>query len=331
MQGGTDRYVIGIDVGGTKIACGLFDKNKRLIAERRSSSNPDLPPETFFEGLIGEIQKLLDENSINREHLQGIGLAMPSFILFEKGHIIKTSNLVRIQDFPARTYLSREFEGIPIVLDNDAHVAALAEHRMGAGRGFSHMLYCPVSTGISSAMIIDGKLFRGSYGWSGESGHMIATPGQGILCGCGNRGCYMSWCSGSMIVKHIRLWIEGGEKTLMTSLAGGAEKITCQHMEKAYEQGDPLAVRALNQMVSYLGLWFFNLYVTLNINCFVLGGGLLNLGDKLLGPVRQIFDEYNHQGPMPPDMPVYFKTAELGGHVGIVGAAELIFSEFPSE
>jgi glucokinase len=117
----------------------------------------------------------------------------------------------------------------------------------------------------------------------------------------------------------------------MTSLAGGAEKITCQHMEKAYEQGDPLAVRALNQMVSYLGLWFFNLYVTFNINCFVLGGGLLNLGDKLLGPVRQIFDEYNSQGTMSPDLPVYFKTAELGGQVGIVGAAELIFSEFLSE
>ncbi|MDR2029100.1 MAG: ROK family protein [Treponema sp.] len=326
-----ERYVIGIDVGGTKIACGLFDKDRRLMAERRAPSDPELPPEAFFEGLAGEIQNILDENSITQGQIRGIGLAMPSFILFDKGHIIKTSNLVNIRDFPARAYLSRKFEGIPIVLDNDAHVAALAEHRMGAGRGFSDMLYCPVSTGISSAMIIDGKLFRGSYGWSGESGHMIATPGQGLLCGCGNRGCYMSWCSGSMIVKHIRLWIEAGEKTLMSSLAGGAENITCQHLEEACDQGDALAVRALNQMVSYMGLWFFNLYVTFNINCFVLGGGLLNLGDKLLGPVRRIFDEYNHQGTRSPDMPVYFKTAELGGHVGVVGAAELIFDEFPGE
>jgi glucokinase len=321
------RYVVGIDVGGTKIACGLFDQDKRLIAERRSSSDPALPPEAFFDGLTGEIQALLDEATLKREHIRGIGLAMPSFVLFEKGHIIKTSNLVKIRDFPARTCLSQKFGGIPIILDNDAHAAALAEHRMGAGRGFDHILYCPVSTGISSAMIINGKLFRGSYGWSGESGHMIATPGEGLLCGCGNRGCYMSWCSGSMIVRHIRLWIEGGEKTLMTSLAGGAEKITCHHLEEAYDQGDPLAIRALNQMAAYLGLWFFNLYLTFNINCFVLGGGLLKLGDRLLGPVRRIFDEYNCQGAIPPDLPVYFKTAELGDQAGMIGAAELIFSE----
>jgi glucokinase len=84
-------------------------------------------------------------------------------------------------------------------------------------------------------------------------------------------------------------------------------------------------------MASYLGLWFFNLYLTFNINCFVLGGGLLKLGDRLLGPVRRIFDEYNRQGGLPLDLPVYFKTAELGDQVGVIGAAELIFSEFFSE
>jgi glucokinase len=317
-----DRYVIGIDVGGTKIACGLFDTNRGLVAERRASSNPELPPQAFFDELIGEIRALLTGVSVNREQIRGIGLAMPSFILFEKGHIIKTSNLVNIRDFPGRDYLAQAFKDIPIILDNDAHVAALAEHRLGAGRGFDHMVYCPVSTGISSAMIIDGKLFRGSYGWSGESGHMIVTPGEGILCGCGNRGCYMSWCSGSMIVKHIRRWIEAGEETLMTTLAGGAENITGRHLEEACDQGDPLAIRALNQMAAYMGLWFFNLYVTFNINCFVLGGGLLKLGERLFGPVRRIFDEYNHN-----ELPVYFKNAELGDRTGIIGAAELIFSE----
>jgi glucokinase len=259
---------MGIDVGGTKIAYGLFDENKRLLSERRSVSNPDLSPEAFFDSMMNEIRKFMDDESINRDRLRGIGLAMPSFILFEKGHIVKTSNLVKIHDFPARAYISEKFCGIPIILDNDAHVAALAEHSMGAGQGFEHMLYCPVSTGIAAAMIINGKLFRGSYGWAGEGGHMIATPGEGILCGCGNRGCYMSWCSGSMIVKHIQNWIGQGEKTIMTDLAGGAENITCHHLEMAHDQGDALALRALDQMSRYLGLWFFNLYVSLNINCF---------------------------------------------------------------
>jgi glucokinase len=321
-----DRYIIGVDVGGTKIACGLFDEGGNVITERRFPSDSNLEPEEFFDILAGEIQGLLDTEGAPREKLRGIGLGMPSFIIFEKGYIIKTSNLVKIQDFPARDYLARRFRGIPIVLDNDARAAALAESRLGAGRGFPHMLYCPVSTGISSAMVIDGKLFRGSHGCSGESGHMIVSPGEGLLCGCGNRGCYMSWCSGSMIVKHIRQWIESGEETIMTELAGNAENIDCRHLEEAWTRGDALAVRALNQMSRYLGLWFFNLYVTLNINCFVLGGGLVNMGEKLLGPARRIFDEYNGAGSSS-DIPVYFKTAELGDQAGIIGAAGLVMGE----
>jgi glucokinase len=178
-------------------------------------------------------------------------------------------------------------------------------------------------------MIINGKIFRGRYGWSGESGHMIVTPGEGLECGCGNRGCIMSWCSGSMIVKHINNWIAAGEKTCMTDMAGGAENITCFHLEEAYRQGDPLAIRAIEQMAAFLGLWTYNLYVTLNINCFVFGGGLLKMGRNLihgsntaslLDRMKDIFDGYNKN-----DMPVYFKEAELGDDFGIIGAAELLF------
>jgi glucokinase len=318
-------YVAGIDVGGTKIACGLFDEGKNLVAQRRCPSDPGLEPEAFFDGLLRELRALLEEQALDPGQLRGIGLGMPSFILFEQGYIVKTSNLVKLRDFPAKAYLTEKFPAVPFVLDNDAHVAALAENRFGAGRGFKNMLYCPISTGISSGIIINGKIFRGTYGWAGETGHMIATPGEGLVCGCGNQGCFMSWCSGSMIIKHVRNWIAQGEKTLMTELAGSPEAIDCLHLEAAYDRGDPLAMRALDQMARYLGQWFFNLYVTFNIDCFVLGGGLLNMGEKLLGPVRRIFDSYNRN-----DMPVYFKPAQLADRFGMIGAAELIFEEYGS-
>ncbi|MDR2495476.1 MAG: ROK family protein [Spirochaetaceae bacterium] len=320
-KGEKRKMVIGIDVGGTKTALGLFDENRRLVAERRGASDPALPPEAFFDGLIEEIKLLADQGGAALSQVRGVGLGMPSFILFEKGHIVKTSNLVKLRDFPARAYLADRL-GVPVVLDNDSHAAALAEHRSGAGRGHENMVYCAVSTGISSGFIIGGKLFRGSYGWAGESGHMIVTPDEGILCGCGNRGCLMSWCSGSMIVKHIRKWLEEGETSLMTELAGGAARIDCSHLEAAYDGGDALAARALSQMARYLGIWFFNLYSALNINCFVLGGGLLNMGEKLLLPVRREFDRYNRS-----EMPVYFKEAELKDRFGIIGAAELFSHE----
>jgi glucokinase len=331
------RFVIGIDIGGTKTACALVDENRVLSGARSFPSDPELDGERFFDRVAEEAGTLLAGQGFDcsgkrpegaeggAAEIAGAGVGAPSFILYDEGYIIKTSNLVKIRDFPARDYLSKKL-GFPVVIDNDARAAALAEYRHGAGRGFDNMLYCPVSSGISSAMLIGGKLFRGSYGWAGETGHMIATPGEGVECGCGNRGCYMSWCSGLMIVKHIKQWIDAGGQTIMTSLAGGRDRIDSIILEKAYDSGDPMAIRAVDQMTRWLGLWFFNLYVSLNINCFVLGGGLVKMGEKLLGPVRRVFDQYNHD-----ERPVYFKTAALETNCGTIGAAELAWDAVPAK
>ena len=320
-----EQFTIGIDVGGTKTAYGVFngqrnlDLNGRLVRRQSHPSQANCPPEAFFDQIAENVRELMSVCQISKENVLGIGLGMPSFILYDEGYIVKTSNLVKIKDFPARSFLSQKLNGIPVILDNDARAAGMAELRYGAGRGFDTMFFCPVSTGISSSLFIKGKPFRGTYGWAGESGHMIATPGEGIECGCGNRGCFMSWCSGSMIVQHIKKWIGNGEQTIMIELAGGMDNIDSIILEKAYDEGDAMAIKAFNQMTHWLGVWFFNLYVFCNVNCFVLGGGLVNMGEKLLSPVRVIFDELNHD-----ERPVYFKTAECGENCGIIGAAELV-------
>ena len=316
-QGGTYKFTLGIDVGGTKTAYGLFDEDKKLLGRTEHRSDVSAAPEDFFDNIAFNVGELLSQCKISGEESIGIGLAMPSFILYEKGYIVKTSNLPKIKDFPARDYLSKKL-GLPVVLDNDARAAGIAEYRHGAGRGFDKMFYCPISTGISSALIIEGVPFRGSYGWAGESGHMIATPGEGLLCGCGNRGCYMSWCSGSMIVRHIAKWIEAGEKTVMTELAKDNE-IDSFILERAYDMGDPMAEKALKQMIHYLALWFYNLYVSFNVNCYVLGGGLVKMGEKLLTPIEKLFHDFNQD-----EHTVHFKTALCGENTGILGAAELL-------
>ena len=316
-----EKYTIGIDVGGTKTAYGVFDGQKNLIRGLNHPSNSGLSPEDFFEEIAANVKGLMAACRLSSENLLGAGLGMPSFIIYDEGYIIKTSNLVKIKDFPARSWLSKKLDGIRVVLDNDARAAGLAECRYGAGRGFDKVFFCPLSTGISSSLFIGGKPFRGSYGWAGESGHMIATPGEGIECGCGNRGCYMSWCSGSMIVQHIKNWIAAGEHTIMTELAGGPGAIDSIVLERAYDRGDPMAVKAFNQMTHWLGVWFFNLYVSYNVNCFVVGGGLVKMGDKLLKPIRAVFDSYNRD-----DHDVYFKIAECGENCGVLGASELVIS-----
>jgi glucokinase len=324
-----EQFTISIDVGGTKTAYGLLDGQKQIIRRMTHLSNAACSPEVFFDQIIGNIRELMAAHHIDREHLRGIGIGMPSFILFEEGRIVKTTNLTNIRDFPARAYLMKKLDGIRVIIDNDSHTGAIAEHRHGAGRGFENMLYCAVSTGISTGIIINGNIFRGSYGWAGESGHMIVSPDDGVECGCGNRGCLMSWCSGSMIIRHIKKWIEAGEQSRITEFAGGGE-LNCNHLAMAYNAGDALAYRAIAQMVQYLGIWAYNLYITLNINCFVFGGGLLKLFRELTGngkaggllnAMKEVFDGYNKDS----SMPVYFKEVELGDDFGIIGAAELLF------
>ncbi|MDR0838972.1 MAG: ROK family protein, partial [Oscillospiraceae bacterium] len=264
------RYTIGIDVGGTKTALGLFD-GAMLLTQSRRPSDVSLPPEEFFDALLADVAKILADAGAAPDELRGVGVALPSFLRQPEGYILKTANLPLLREFPAREYLANRLHGVKIAVGNDNHAAALAEHRHGAGRGHDNMLYCLMSTGIASGIIIDGRLFRGDYGFSGESGHMIVTPGEGPLCGCGNRGCLSAYASAALIPEHLRSRVARGEATSLT------EPYSMEQIADAYTRGDALAVRALDQMTRYMAVWLYNLYVTLNIRCFVFGGGLLNM------------------------------------------------------
>ncbi len=317
-------YYLGIDVGGTKIAYGLFDAEKRLVAKMKTPTNTSLSAEDFFDALCGEIDTFLNGQRVRLEEVEGIGIGMPSFILFDKGYVVKTASIPNIHHFPLRDYLHKKLGNtIRIVVDNDGNTGALAEFLHGAGRGHDHMVFCLVSTGIGSSIIINRSLFRGSYGWAGESGHTLVVPGHSeIQCGCNNAGCLNSLCSGKMIMNYVKQWIGEGEQTVLPDLAGGVDRINAEHLSRAYEMGDAMAIKAVEQMAEYMAVWLYNLYLVLNINCFVFSGGLLAMWDKLFGRIRERFDEYNKSEG---EYPVYFYKTELGSDTGILGAMELLF------
>ncbi len=310
-----------VDLGGTKTAIAVFDGDKVIIAQDKIMTDKELPPEELFLRIIHALEELIEQSGHGITELAGVGIGIPGMVNSKLGEISLIAMLPKLNKFPVADFIESKLPGVRVVIGNDSHSAALAEYRHGAGRGFEHMVYCPVSTGFASGIIIDGKLFTGSDGASGESGHTIVTPGAGIECGCGNTGCICSYASGAMIVRHINKWIEAGEKSIMLDLAGGdPHKITAHHIEEAYKQGDKMAEKALDQMGKYIGIWIFNLYLTLNINCIVFGGGLIKMGDMLFDRVRAAFDSYRQT-----DMPVYFKFAELGQDAGVIGAMELLF------
>lgn len=178
-----------------------------------------------------------------------------------------------------------------------------------------HMVYVAVSTGIGSGLIINGEVFRGSYGWAGECGHMLATPGEGILCGCQNRGCFMSYVGGRYVPTHLKIRMLEGAGSWME----GITDLNCEHLLAAARRKDPLAEEMLQNMAHYIGVCLYNIYQLLNINTFVFGGGLTNFGSLLFDRVRAEFDSCDKIG-----MPVEFRFAELRKDFGIIGAAELV-------
>ncbi len=311
-----DQYVIGIDAGGTKVAYGLFDGGGKLIDRARHLSDTSADGPAFADTIINNIESLLDKNKIPRDRFLGAGVCMPSFIIYDKGYVLLTSALPKIKNFPMRDYLEARLN-TRIVLDNDSNAAAIAEYRRGVGRGLRHMVYITIGTGLGSGIIIDGKLFHGSYGSAGECGHMIATPGVGTMCGCENAGCYMSYSSGRFFPENVQRLLDEGVKSVLTG-----ETADGFHILEAYRKGDALAARIIDQTAEYAGLCVFNVYQVLNIDTFVFGGGLTNFGEALIGRIRQTFERYNHIA-----LPVHFKTAELKEDFGIIGAAEFILEK----
>lgn len=314
---------LGIDIGGTKTAYGLFDESRTLLKREQTPTDMDADGPAFFSHVADRVRVFMEEARSLGGSLEGIGIGITGFVDFERGALTRSASLPKLNYFGVVDYLKSTLHtDIPIVMDNDCHCGALAEYRHGAGRGHRHMLYCPVSTGISTGIIIDGKLFRGSNGASGESGHTLSGV-QGdirIPCSCGNAGCFNSLGSGKAIVSHVRRWIEQGEESVLPDLAGGIDCITAEHINAAYEQSDPLAKRAVDQMARYLAIWIFNVYMLLNVDCIVFSGGLLKMGDKLFGQMLREFEGYHTNG-----FPVHFYQTELGSDSGLIGAVELLF------
>lgn len=316
------KYRLGIDIGGTKIAYGILNEDGVIVYRHKTATDIKAGPDAFLQTLVKDIAGILDAQDFPREDLVGMALGFPSYVDHDNGVIVMSGSMSNLRGFHARDGLNQYFPDIKTVVDNDANIAAIAEHKYGAGRGFDHMLYTAVSTGIGSGFILNGKIYRGAYGGAGESGHMLITPDEGVLCGCDNKGCFMSNAAGSMIIGHAKKAIEGGRESQLSKMVDGdLGKLSAVHINEAFQNGDALATELVDQMGYYLGIYIYNFFVSVNMNCYVLGGGMImNFGDPLMKRIRDTFDRYNHYT----GQEVYIKYAELNEDIGIIGAGELL-------
>jgi glucokinase len=307
---------IGVDVGGTKVAAGAVDERGRIVEKLRRAT-PAASPERTAAAIAAAVTELL-----GRHEVTAVGVGAAGFVDAAGGTVAFAPNLAWRGE-PLRTKLTSML-GLPVTVDNDGNASAWAEARFGAARGHAHVIFVSVGTGIGAGFILDGRLYRGRWGMAGEPGHTRVVP-DGRLCGCGNRGCWEQYASGSALVTEARdfaMRSPGGAMRLLQLAGGNPAAITGAHITEAAREGDPAALRCYSIVGTWLGQGLANLAAILDPECIVVGGGVSEAGELLLGPARAAFDKALPGAGYRPRVEIL--RAALGADAGIVGAADLV-------
>jgi glucokinase len=309
-------HVLGIDIGGTKLAVGIADELGALAFSDRIPSFATEPAEPTLARLVELCRRAIAQANAP-VIAAGVGCVGP---LDQKtGYVIQPVNLPGWKEVALVDTL-QDALGIPVFLDNDANAAALGEHRFGAGRGVSNMVYLTISTGIGGGIIIDNQLYQGENGNAGELGHMSVNF-AGRRCGCGNIGCIEVYASGTAIAARTREAVaaapSAAQAPILLSLAGSIDKITAQIVIEAVRRGDPIALKIWDETIAAFGSCMVSVINIFNPRRIVLGGGVTNAGDLLFVPLRA--QTKKHAIPMLHDI-CEIVPAKLGDQVGVLGA-----------
>jgi glucokinase len=306
---------IGIDVGGTKVAAGVVDEHGQVI-EKLKRSTPSASPERTARVISGAVLELL-----GRHPAAAVGIGAAGFVDEVRSGVLFAPNLAW-RDEPLKRHVEEQV-GLPVVVENDANAAAWAETILGAARGHEHVMLVALGTGIGAGIVINRQLYRGRWGIAGEPGHYRVVP-DGRMCGCGNRGCWEQYASGSALVAEAREFARRspGAAVRLLQLGGGlAEGINGPEVTRAALEGDAVALRCFEIVGGWLGHGLAALAAILDPGCFVIGGGVSDAGDLLIGPARAAFDAALTGGPYRPHAEI--TLAQLGADAGLIGAADL--------
>ncbi|MCX7795645.1 MAG: ROK family protein [bacterium] len=291
---------IGIDIGGTKILSAVIDEEGNIIKTLRVPSEGKEGRERILSHLYEAIEGVLTDD------IEGIGIGTAGQVDPDTGTIITaTPNLKDWAGTSLKDIIERRFN-LPTYVDNDGNVAALGEWWAGGGKGARCLLCLTIGTGIGSGIIYDGKVFRGAKGVGAELGHM-SIKYDGIRCNCGGIGCIEAYASGPALVKRIQ------ERGRFIS--------TPEEIQRYAEEGDKVVLEAIEEIGTLLGYAMVSFINIFNPDIILLSGGVSNLGNFLINPIRKVVDTY----ALPGGRDVKITRATLGDKAGVVGASALVF------
>lgn len=309
----SEAETIGVDLGGTKMLLGVVESGGRVAWESRERST-QLNEAELVELMVREIEGARAE----RPGVEAIGLGIPATIDHEKGLAISAVNLP-IESLPIRDLLAKR-TGLPVFVDNDANVAALAEHLSGAGRGAREMVMLTIGTGIGGGLILGGEIYRGAKGAGAELGHVVIDM-DGPRCqgNCPNRGCVETLASGTALGREGREAAEREPDSALGRMLAEGREIDGRAVTEAAQAGDRTAIGVFDLVGRRLGVALANFANIFEPEKIVIGGGVMAAGDLLLEPARA---ELGARA-LPPMNRTPVVAAELGGDAGMIGAAAM--------
>jgi len=314
--------VIGVDIGGTKVAVGLVDRSGKILTQLRNPMVANQGPEPAFEAVTTAIDALASQAGMgSAAQALGIGICAPGPLNPKTGVVVNPPNLTAWRNFPLAARATEKYR-VPVNLDNDANAAALAETRWGAARDYRYVFYATVGTGIGTGIVFDGRIYHGLTGAAGEGGHM-SIDYNGPVCGCGKRGCIEALAAGPAIGARARAKLSAARshKSAILDLASGnINAVTSELVGQAYASGDPLAKEILQETIELLSIWLGNVVDMLDPDVLVMGGGVSTM-------LRPFFDEIKDRmrrwcvNPGASEIPLLI--AHYGADAGIAGGAAL--------
>ncbi len=280
--------VVAVDLGGTHIRAALADANGKFHQPARRDTLADQGPEIVLSRIFDAIREVAPDFS----NVRGIGLGAPGPLDPWSGVILSAPNLPGMIDFPIKERLEKEFN-VPSFVGNDANLGAVGEHRYGAGRGVSHMIYMTISTGIGGGIIADNKLYLGARGLAGEVGHQTLQA-HGPRCSCGNVGCLEVLAAGPAIARNAQEALQAGRKSkIRERVKDDITVITAKEVVNSARDDDALAKEILERAGFYIGLGIVNLLHEFDSQLFVIGGGVAtNAWDFLYPSIRATLDKH---------------------------------------
>ena len=316
-----DGHVIGVDIGGTKVAAGLVNATGEITHQTRTPmvANDAVAGLAAVIASIDSVRAAVKLDSESDLPISGIGICAPGPLDPRAGVVINPPNLPGWLNFPLAAEISKTYR-LPVRLDNDGNAAALAEALWGAGRDYRNVFCATIGTGIGSGIVFDRHIYHGRTGSAAEGGHMTIDY-RGPRCGCGKLGCIEVLASGPAIARRASEKIAAGRPSAILELAGGRiDRITSEMVGRAYAAGDLLAKEVLQETALVLTAWLGNIVDLLEPDVMIIGGGAASM-------LRPFFKEIENQLPSwcvnshCQEIPLV--SAHYGADAGIAGGAAL--------